>query len=181
MRDLSVQFQPTELPEVVIVGVEAHLDERGSFARTFDATEFAAAGLPTTWAQCNVSTNVRRGTLRGMHYQASPRPDPKLVCCARGHVFDVVLDLRPQSKTFRRWCPVELSRSNRRAVFIPAGCAHGFITLEDDCELFYMIADVYIPDLARGVRWDDPAFGVSWPMEPLVMSERDATWPDFLL
>ncbi len=175
-----VQFHATELPGVVIVSASAQVDERGTFARTFDVAEFAAAGLPATWPQCSISSSIRRGTLRGMHFQASPRPDPKLVRCTLGRVFDVALDLRPQSKTFRRWVGTELSRANRHALFIPAGCAHGFLTLEDDCELLYMIANSYVPELARGVRWNDPAFRIAWPFEPLTMSARDAAWPDFV-
>jgi dTDP-4-dehydrorhamnose 3,5-epimerase len=175
-----MQFHTTELPGVVIVNSSADVDKRGSFARTFDAEKFAAAGLPGSWPQCNTSASKRRGTLRGMHFQAPPRPDPKLVRCTRGRVFDVALDLRPQSAAFRRWFGVELSHAGRNALFIPAGCAHGFLTLEDDCELLYMMAESYVPELARGVRWNDPAFAIAWPFEPAAMSERDASWPDFI-
>ena len=175
-----MQFQATELPGVVIVNADVFVDERGTFARTFDAEAFAAAGLPVNWPQCNTSANIRRGTLRGLHFQAPPRPDPKLIRCARGRVFDVAVDLRPQSNTFCRWFGVELSQADRNALFIPAGCGHGFLTLEDDCELFYMMGESYAPELARGVRWNDPAFGITWPFEPATMSERDASWPDFV-
>lgn len=161
------------------MSASAHLDDRGSFARTFDQAEFAAAGLPVTWPQCNTSANLARGTLRGMHFQAPPRPDPKLVRCTRGRVFDVALDLRPDSKTFRRWVAAELSHANRHALFLPSGCAHGFMTLEDDCEVLYMMGESHVPELARGVRWNDPEFGIAWPFEPVTMSARDATWPDF--
>jgi dTDP-4-dehydrorhamnose 3,5-epimerase len=149
------------------------------FARTFDAAEFAAAGLPTEWPQCNTSWNPRKGTLRGMHFQAAPRPDPKLVRCTQGRIFDVVVDLRPQSTTFRRSVGVELSAANRTALAIPQGCAHGFLTLEENCEIFYMMGEVFVPELARGVRWNDPAFAIEWPSNPIVMSEKDASWPDF--
>ncbi len=175
-----MQFRATAIPGVVIVSASPQVDERGTFARTFDAAEFAAAGLPAAWPQCSTSSNHLQGTLRGLHFQASPRPDPKLVRCTLGCVFDVALDLRPQSATFCRWVGTELSRANRHALFIPAGCAHGFLTLEDDCELLYMIADSYVPELARGVRWNDPAFRIAWPFEPVMMSARDATWPDFV-
>jgi dTDP-4-dehydrorhamnose 3,5-epimerase len=175
-----MQFQATELPGVVIVRSEPHVDERGTFARTFDGAQFAAAGLPVTWPQCNTSSNPHRGTLRGLHFQAPPRPDAKLVRCTRGRVFDVAVDLRPQSPTFRRWFGVELTDANLLALFIPPGCAHGFLTLADDCELFYMLGESYAPELARGVRWNDPAFAIAWPLEPVAMSARDECWPDFV-
>ncbi len=149
------------------------------FARTYDAALFAAAGLPTGWPQCNTSWNARKGTLRGLHYQAEPRPDPKLVRCTRGRIFDVAVDLRKNSASFGRWIGVELSADNREALAIPAGCAHGFLTLEDECEVFYMMGEIYVAELARGVRWDDPAFAIAWPAEPVTMSNKDASWPDF--
>ncbi len=174
-----MEISPTALPGVMLVTAAINKDERGLFARTFDAEEFAAAGLPTAWPQCNTSWNARRGTLRGMHFQATPRPDPKLVRCTRGRIFDVVIDLRPKSKTFLAWTGAELSEANRCAMAIPAGCAHGFMTLEDDSEVFYMMGEVYLPELARGVRWNDPAFAIAWPGEPVAMSPKDASWPDF--
>lgn len=174
-----MHIEPTTIPGVVHVAVAAHADDRGLFARTFDAEHFAAAGLPTHWPQCNVSWNRRRGTLRGMHYQQEPRGEPKLVRCTRGRIYDVAIDLRPASPSFRCWTAAELSHEARNALFIPAGCAHGFLTLDDDCEVFYMMGEVYAPDLAAGVRWNDPAFAVAWPFEPLTIAPRDATWPDF--
>jgi dTDP-4-dehydrorhamnose 3,5-epimerase len=174
-----MDIRPTALPGVLIVTGTVNEDERGLFVRTYDAAAFAAAGLPTTWPQCNASWNARKGTLRGLHFQAVPQPDPKLVRCTRGRIFDVAVDLRRDSPTFRRWTGVELSDSNRQAMAIPAGCAHGFLTLEDGCEVFYMMGEVYVPDLARGVRWNDPAFAIAWPGKPIAMSERDASWPDF--
>lgn len=174
-----MQICPTTIPGVMIVSVTANTDERGLFARTFDAASFASVGLPTHWPQCNTSWNARKGTLRGMHFQASPRPDPKLVRCTRGKIFDVAIDLRPGSPTYRRWSGTELSAENRTALAIPAGCAHGFITLEDDCEVFYMMGEVYVAELASGVRWNDPAFAIAWPAEPVAMSDKDANWPDF--
>jgi len=175
----AMKFQATALPGVVLVSAATHLDDRGGFSRTFDAAAFAAAGLPATWPQCNTSSNARRGTLRGMHFQGPPRPDPKLVRCTRGKIFDVAVDLRPGSTTFRHWFGIELSHADRGALFIPAGCAHGFLTLEDDCEVFYMMGEIYLPELSRGVRWNDPAFGIVWPVAPVTMSARDASWPDF--
>lgn len=164
---------------VMVVNVTANTDERGLFARTYDADAFAAAGLPTEWPQCNTSWNMRKGTLRGLHFQAGPHPDPKLVRCTRGRIFDVVVDLRPDSPTFRQWTGTELSEGNRVSLAIPPGCAHGFLTLEDNCEVFYMMGAVYVPELARGVRWNDPGFAIQWPAEPAAISERDANWPDF--
>lgn len=174
-----MEIRPTALPGVMTVTAAAHRDERGSFARTYDAAAFAAAGLPVAWPQCNTSCNARRGTLRGLHYQAAPRPDPKLVRCVRGRIFDVVVDLRRDSPAFRRWIGIELSYEHSDALFVPAGCAHGFLTLADDCELFYMMGELYVPDLARGVRWNDPAFAVAWPFEPVTISDRDASYADF--
>ena len=114
-----------------------------------------------------------------MHFQTAPRPDPKLVRCTRGRIFDVVVDIRDGSPTFRRWIGVELSHEERNALFVPAGCAHGFLTLEDDCEVFYMMGEIYVPELSRGVRWNDPAFSVAWPSDPITMSDRDAGYTDF--
>jgi dTDP-4-dehydrorhamnose 3,5-epimerase len=174
-----MNIRPTALAGVLVVSPAPHADERGLFARTYDAALFAAAGLPTVWPQCNTSWNARKGTLRGLHYQAEPRPDPKLVRCTRGRIFDVAVDLRKNSASFGRWIGVELSADNREALAIPAGCAHGFLTLEDGCEVFYMMGEIYVPELARGVRWNDPAFAIAWPAKPVTMSDRDASWPDF--
>jgi dTDP-4-dehydrorhamnose 3,5-epimerase len=174
-----MKISPTALPGVMVVSAAPNKDERGLFARTYDAAAFAAAGLPTEWPQCNTSWNARKGTLRGLHFQAAPRPDPKLVRCTRGRIFDVAVDLRPESPTFRCWTSVELSEDNRISFAIPAGCAHGFLTLEDACEVFYMMGEVYVPELASGVRWNDPAFAIKWPAEPVTMSDKDMSWPDF--
>lgn len=169
----------TELPGVVVVEAEPHRDERGAFARTYDAAIFRLAGLNDHWPQCSVSQNIKRATLRGLHWQAEPKPEVKLVRCTRGSVFDVAVDLRPGSPAYLKWFGVELTAEKRNALYIPAGCAHGFVTLADDTELFYQIGESYVPELARGVRWDDPAFGIRWPVVPEVMSERDASYPDF--
>jgi dTDP-4-dehydrorhamnose 3,5-epimerase len=174
-----MRIHPTALPGVVMVTIEPHADQRGVFARTFDAGIFEAAGLPTIWPQCNISWNRDRGTLRGMHFQYPPHGEPKLVRCTRGRVFDVAVDLRPNSPTYCHWFGVELAHQKRNALFIPEGCAHGFLTLEDDSEVFYMMGDVFAPELASGVRWNDPAFSINWPLEPMMISERDAGWPDF--
>src|SRR6202162_821174 len=174
-----MRIERTELSGVMLVEIEPHSDLRGLFARTFDMEMFAVAGLITDWPQCNISWNRQRGTLRGMHLQRPPFEEPKLVRCTRGRVFDVAIDLRRDSPSFCRWIGVELARERRNALFIPAGCAHGFLTLEDDCEILYMMGEVFAPEVASGVRWNDPAFGVAWPFEPVTTSERDASWPDF--
>lgn len=174
-----MKIAPTNLAGAMLVSVSPHTDNRGLFARTFDTEDFAKAGLPTVWPQCNVSWNAKRGTLRGMHFQATPSEEPKLVRCTSGRIFDVVIDLRPQSATFRQWTGAELSQANRDALYIPIGCAHGFITLEDNCEVYYMMGTVFDAPAASGVRWNDPAFGIAWPLMPTIISDRDASYPDF--
>jgi dTDP-4-dehydrorhamnose 3,5-epimerase len=174
-----MRFTPSGLPDTVIVDIEGHVDQRGLFARTFCEEEFAAAGLPTRFVQSSVSFNTRRGTLRGLHYQAPPKSEGKVVRCTRGAIQDVVIDLRPASVTFLRWIAVELTAENRRALYIPPGCAHGFQTLSDDSEVLYLMTEFYAPEMARGVRWNDPVFGIDWPIADPTMSERDASYPDF--
>lgn len=172
-----MRFTPTALDEVVIVDLQPHADERGYFARTFCAEEFGRAGLPRQFPQCNTSFNRRRGTLRGLHYQDEPHPEGKLVRCTRGAVFDVAVDIRPASVTYRRWIGVELDANGTRSLWIPPGFAHGFVTLADDSELLYQMTEFYYPELARGLRWDDPALGITWPVTAPIMSTRDATYP----
>jgi dTDP-4-dehydrorhamnose 3,5-epimerase len=175
-----MRFLPTELPGVFVVEPEPRTDERGLFARTWCREEFASAGLATDWVQCNLSFNLRAGTLRGMHWQADPHEEVKLVRCTAGAAYDVVLDLRPQSPRFKHWVAVELTAENRRAVYIPRGCAHGYQTLTDATELFYHMSSAYHPESARGVRWDDPAFGIVWPpCANRVIAPRDLSFPDF--
>ena len=174
-------FRDTDLPGVVVVELDKIADERGFFARSFCAAEFAGRGLAMEVAQCNVSFNARRGTLRGLHFQAEPRPHARLVRCTGGAMFDVAVDLRPDSPAYCRWIGVELDAAAHRALFVPAGCAHGFQTLTDDVEVLYLMAEAYDPALDRGVRWNDPAFGIDWPIEPTVMSGRDAGFADFVL
>ena len=172
-------FAETAVVGAWVVEPERLSDERGFFARTWDAEIFAERGLDARLAQCSVSYNARRGTLRGMHYQVAPHEEAKLVRCTRGSIFDVAVDLRPGSKTFRRWFGVELSADNRLAVYVPGGCAHGFLTLSDDSEVAYQISEFWAPDAGRGVRFDDPAFAIEWPEEVVVVNERDSTYPDF--
>jgi dTDP-4-dehydrorhamnose 3,5-epimerase len=152
-------------------------DERGFFARSFSAEEFAARGLPAEMPQSSVSHNARKGTLRGLHFQAPPHGEDKLVRCTWGAIFDVIVDLRNDSPTRRRWFGTELTAENHRAVFVPKGFAHGFITLRDDTEVLYMISAPYAPGSERGVRWNDPALAIQWPIEPVVISARDAAHP----
>jgi dTDP-4-dehydrorhamnose 3,5-epimerase len=172
-------FRDTGIDGAWVIEAERLEDERGFFARTWDADEFAERGLNPRLAQCSISFNRARGTLRGLHYQVAPHEEAKLVRCTAGSIFDVVVDLRPDSSTFKGWFGLELSAANRLALYVPEGCAHGFLTLDDDCELHYQISEVYAPEAARGVRWDDPAFGITWPGEIVVMNERDRSYPDF--
>ncbi|HEX6767083.1 MAG TPA: dTDP-4-dehydrorhamnose 3,5-epimerase [Polyangiaceae bacterium] len=174
-----MQITPTELPGVHVVGLERIEDERGFFARSFDGEAFRTRGLDSRVVQCSVSYNQRRGTLRGMHYQVAPHEESKLVRCTKGAIYDVALDLRPDSAGFRRWIARELSEENRLALYLPAGVAHGFQTLADDTEVFYQISEAYHPESARGVRFDDPAFGIRWPVEDPIVSERDRAFLDY--
>jgi dTDP-4-dehydrorhamnose 3,5-epimerase len=179
-----VRLRETAVTGVYLVEPERITDERGFFARTFAAAEFAARGLDARVAQCSTSFNVRRGTLRGLHYQAAPHGEAKLVRCTRGAIYDVAVDLRPDSPSYLRWVGFELSADNGRALFIADGCAHGFQTLADDSEVLYQISTPYVPEAARGVRWDDPAFRIDWPPAPpggRTMAARDARYPDFAL
>ena len=170
-------FSPLPLAGAFLVEIEPRHDDRGLFARTYCSQEFASHGLPS-FVQCNTSFNSRRGTLRGLHFQAEPRPEGKLVRCTRGAIFDVMVDLRRASPTYRKWYGAELTEDNRTALFIPAGFAHGFQTLQDNCEIFYQMSEYYDGSLARGVRWNDPSLAISWPILPPIMSDRDASYPD---
>jgi dTDP-4-dehydrorhamnose 3,5-epimerase len=176
-----MQFRETPLAGAWLIELDLRVDERGWFARTFDSEEFEARGLNPRVVQCNASFNPKRGTLRGMHYQAEPHGESKLVRCVRGTVYDVAVDLRGDSPTFCRWHGVELSAENHLALYIPAGMAHGFQTLTDDCEMLYQMGHRYVPEAGRGVRWDDPAFGIEWPPAPAQrsISEKDLSYPDF--
>jgi dTDP-4-dehydrorhamnose 3,5-epimerase len=173
-----VIFTELSLRGVFLIELKPSTDERGFFARTFSVSEFAEHGLNPAIAQCSVSFNDRRGTLRGMHYQAEPYGEAKLVRCTQGAIYDVALDLRPDSETYRRWCAVELTAENRRMLYIPDGVAHGFQTLADRSEVLYQISRSYEPRAARGVRWDDPVLGINWPEAPQVISERDRSYPN---
>jgi dTDP-4-dehydrorhamnose 3,5-epimerase len=172
-------FTETKLAGAFVIELERYTDERGFFARTFCQQEFEAHGLKAQVAQCNVSFNKRKGTLRGMHYQAAPFTEAKLVRCTLGSIYDVIIDLRPASATFKRHFAMELSAENRRMLYIPEDFAHGFQTLEDDTEVFYQMAQRYSAEHARGVRWNDPAFGIEWPKGERIIIERDQNYPDF--
>ena len=172
-------FEPTPLSGSFLITPERLEDERGFFARTFSREEFQARGMNPTVAQCNVSVSRRRGTLRGMHFQRPPFEEAKLVRCSRGAMFDVIIDLRRGSAGFRRHFGVVLRPGDHRMLYVPEGFAHGFLALEDDTEVVYQMSQVYSAPHADGVRWNDPAFAIEWPFEPVVLSERDRAFPDF--
>jgi dTDP-4-dehydrorhamnose 3,5-epimerase len=176
-----MQFLQTPLAGAWVIELDLLGDERGWFARSFDAEEFRVHGLNPVVVQCNASFNAQAGTLRGMHYQAAPHGESKLVRCVRGAIFDVAIDLRADSPTYRAWHAVELSAENRLAFYIPDGFAHGFQTLTEDCEVLYQMGHQYVPAAARGVRWDDPAFAIEWPISrgERTISEKDRSYPDF--
>jgi dTDP-4-dehydrorhamnose 3,5-epimerase len=176
-----MRFAPTAIAGVLVVDIEAREDERGAFARLQCPDEFAAAGQPFAPAQTSLSRNPHAGALRGMHYQPAPYAEAKLVRTVRGRMFDVALDLRPGSPTLYKWFGIELSADNARALFIPEGVAHGFLTLEADTDVLYQIAPKFEPGHEAGVRWNDPAFAIAWPAAPALISQRDATYPDHLV
>ena len=162
-----------------LVEMEPQEDERGFFARSWSAPELQTLGLDDTVTECSISYNAKRGTLRGMHYQVAPHEETKLVTCIRGRIFDAIVDLRPDSDTYLVTFATELALEDHSALYVPAGVAHGFVTLQDDSYVHYQIGGAYAPDAARGVRWDDPALNIEWPLEPAVISERDLAFEDF--
>lgn len=174
-----MKFLPTAVDGAMIVEIEPFSDHRGIFARAFCADTFREQGLMDRFVHANTSWNPRKGTLRGLHLQEAPRAEAKLMRAVRGRVFDVAVDLRPTSPTYLCWAGVELSADRRNAFYVPEGCAHGFLTLEDECEVFYLVSDIYAPDLARTYRWNDPAFAVEWPAAPTIISARDAEAEDY--
>ena len=173
-------FRELEIAGAYLLEPERHEDPRGFFARTFCRQELEQRGLDPTVVQCNVSFNHRRGTVRGMHYQAAPSEEVKLVRCTRGAIWDVIVDLRRDSPSFKRHAGVELDAENRASLYVPAGIAHGFQTQTDATEVFYQMSELYDPAAARGVRWDDPAFEITWAQEITIISERDLEFPDFV-
>ena len=174
-----MKFHATELQGACIVELEKLEDERGFFARTWCRREFQEQGLVASVVQASTSFNTRAGTLRGMHYQAAPYQETKVVRCTSGAVYDVILDLRAESSTYKRWVAVELTAENGRMLYVPADFAHGFITLEDNTEVNYLISESYTPGAGRGIRWNDPEFAIEWACPVEVISEKDAGWPDF--
>lgn len=172
-------FSETKLKGAFIIEPERLEDERGFFARTWCQREFEAHGLDPHLVQCNISFNKKRGTLRGMHFQVSPHAEAKLVRCTMGAIYDVILDLRPDSPTYKRWLALELTAENRKTLYIPKGLAHGFQTLADNTEVFYQMSEFYHSESARGVRWDDPTFGIEWPIVDATISGKDKGYPNF--
>ena len=172
-------FHKTKLPGVFEIKLELNSDERGFFARSWCQKEFLDHGLNSNLVQCSVSLNSRKGTLRGMHYQAAPFAETKVVRCTAGAIYDVVLHLRGPSSTFKQWFGTVLSAENRHSLYIPEGCAHGFLTLTDESEVLYQMSEFYHPEAGHGVRWNDPAFQIAWPEKVEVLSQRDRNYPDF--
>ncbi len=172
-------FTETKLAGAFLIELEKRGDERGFFARTFCQEEFAKHGLNSRLAQVNMAHSRFKGTLRGMHYQMSPHAEAKLVRCTRGSIFDVAIDLRPNSVTYRHWIGVELRADNYKMFYIPEGFAHGYMTLCEDTELIYCVSEFYAPEAERGVRWNDPVFDIRWPMTPSTISDKDRSWNDF--
>jgi len=175
-----MKFIDTQFTGLYLIEPERLVDDRGFFARTWCKREFIEHGLNPDLAQCNISFNWHRGTLRGMHHQVAPHEEAKVVRCTSGGIYDVVVDLRSESKTYKQWLSVELTADNRRMIFIPEGFSHGFMTLQDNTEVFYQMSTFYDPACARGVRYDDPAFGIKWPLEIAVISDKDRQYQDFV-
>jgi dTDP-4-dehydrorhamnose 3,5-epimerase len=173
-------FTETKIQGAFVIEPEFLTDERGFFARSFCKVEFLKNGLETDIAQCNISYNKKLGTLRGMHFQSPPHEEAKIVSCTKGAICDVVLDLRKESKTYCQWESFELTDDNFRMLYIPKGCAHGFQTLKNDTVVYYQMTEVYHPESARGVRWNDPAFGIAWPQNTKIISEKDNKFPQYL-
>jgi len=174
-----MKLTSTPLHGAYVIELEPVMDERGFFARTWCSQESKLLGLNPNVAQCSTSFNIRKGTLRGMHYQDEPYPEAKLIRCCAGGIYDVILDLRHTSASYRKWFAVELTAANRKMLYAPEGVAHGFQTLTDGAEVFYQISESYRPELARGVRWDDSLFGIEWPIGDPIVSQRDRTFPDY--
>ena len=172
-------FTETKLKGAFIIDMEPIEDERGFFARSWCREEFESHNLNPHLAQCNISFNKKKGTLRGMHYQSPPHEEAKLVRCTMGALFDVIIDLRPDSPTYKQWMGEELTAHNRRMLYIPEGFAHGFLTLEDSTEVFYQMSTLYVPNSASGIRWNDPVFNIIWPENPKVLSQSDQSYPGF--
>ena len=172
-------FTETKLKGSFIIEIEKHEDERGFFGRSWCVNEMKDHGININILQANISLNKRKGTLRGMHYQLAPHQEAKLVRCSKGSIFDVIIDLRKDSHTFKKWIGVELTQENYKMLYIPEDFAHGFITLDDDSEISYLMSEIYVPDAGATIRWNDPLFNIKWPLEPMILSEKDNFQPDF--
>lgn len=172
-------FEATNLKDAFVIDLEIRSDDRGGFARTFCAKEFEEHGLKPMVAQCNMSFNYKKGTMRGMHYQLSPAAETKLVRCTRGAIYDVIIDIRPDSPTYMQHFGIELTADNRKALYVPEMFAHGYQALTDDAEVIYQVGEFYSPGYEQGIRYDDPTFGIEWPIPVTVISEKDAKWPSF--
>jgi len=179
VRRKLMRFTETPLKGAYLIDLEKHGDKRGFFARLYCEKEFGQHGLVTKFVQVNDSLNSKRGTLRGMHYQLPPSGEAKIVRCLRGSFFDVIVDLRPKSSTFLKWFGSELTAENRTMMYLPVGIAHGFLTTSDDAEVLYFLSSYYAPEQERGIRYNDPAVGIQWPFDPVILSEKDAMHPDF--
>jgi dTDP-4-dehydrorhamnose 3,5-epimerase len=175
-----VKFTQTKLKGAYLIEIEKLSDDRGFFARSWCQKEFESHGLTSRVVQANVSYNLKKGTLRGMHYQVAPYQESKLIRCTRGAIFDVIIDLRPHAPTYKQWVGVELSADNYTMFFVPEDFAHGFQALADHTEIFYQVSQFYTPGSEKGIRFDDPAFDVQWPLEVSVISDKDRNWPDFV-
>jgi dTDP-4-dehydrorhamnose 3,5-epimerase len=174
-------FIETKLKGAFIIELKPIRDERGFFARSFCQREFKEHGIDTLFVQCNISINRKKGTLRGMHYQIAPYEEAKFIRCSIGAIFDVIIDIRSNSNTYKKWVSVELTDENRKMIYVPKGFAHGFLTLVDNAEVFYQMSEFYTPGYGRGIRWNDPVFGITWPEEVNVISDQDKTYPNFSL
>jgi dTDP-4-dehydrorhamnose 3,5-epimerase len=174
-------FIETKLKGAFVIEPERLKDERGFFARTWCKHEFEVHGLNSNLVQCNISFNVKRGTIRGMHFQAEPFEEAKLVRCTKGAIWDVIIDLRPDSPTFKKWFAVELTAENHKMLYIPESFAHGFQTLEANTEVFYQMSEYYSPECSKGVRWNDLVFSIEWPEDDIIISDKDRQYPDFLI
>ena len=172
-------FRETRLKGAFIIELKSHHDSRGFFARTYCRREFEEHGISGDMVQANMATNSKKGTLRGLHYQLKPHQESKLVRCIKGALYDVIVDLRPNSSTYKEWIGVELTEHNQRSLLVPKDFAHGYITLTEDTTAFYMVSQYYSPRSEAGIRWNDPTFGIDWTMDPQCISEKDSSWPDF--
>ncbi len=172
-------FSETSLKDVFVIDMERIEDERGFFARVWDIKEFTNLGLNTRIVQCSISYNKKRGTLRGIHYQEKPYEEDKIIRCVRGKIFDVIIDIRPESPTYKKWIGIELDANEYKMIYVPKGFAHGFQTLEDNTEVFYQISEFFMPKHARGIRWDDNSFKIDWPLNPSIISKRDQSYDNF--